>query len=143
MQDVPAGTAVGPGHRHVTQRATRLALLPLGYADGIPRLAGGSGQVLLRGRRRRVVGAVSMDQIVIDVGDEAVATGEVATVFGPGATGEPTVAEWARWAGTIEPEIVARIGQRIIRTYVSPSTDWLRSARLESVHDPYQPGSLR
>jgi alanine racemase len=118
VRDVPAGTAVGYRHGHVTQRATRLALLPLGYADGIPRSAGGTGQVLLRGRRCRLVGAVSMDQIVIDVGDEPVAPGEVATVFGPGAKGEPTVADWARWADTIEQEIVARIGQRIIRTYV-------------------------
>jgi alanine racemase len=118
VRDVPAGTPIGYHHGHVTERATRLALLPLGYADGVPRAATGSGEVLLHGRRCRLIGAVSMDQIVIDVGDVPVVPDDVATVFGPGADGEPTVAEWARWAGTIEQDIVARIGQRIIRRYV-------------------------
>ncbi len=72
--------------------------------------------MLLRGRRHPVVGVVSMDQVVVDVGDDHVDLGEVATVFGPGRSGEPTAAEWAAWAGTIEHEIVTGIGARVARS---------------------------
>ncbi|GAB4010337.1 alanine racemase [Nocardioides ultimimeridianus] len=115
VRDVGAGTPVGYGHTWAAPRATRLALLPLGYADGIPRTASGRAQVWLRGRRCPVVGVVSMDQVVIDVGTAPVGVGEVATVFGPGSQGEPTAAEWAAWAGTIEHEIVTGIGSRVLR----------------------------
>lgn len=112
---VRAGTPVGYGHTWTAPCATTLALLPLGYADGLPRAAGPRAEVLLRGRRHRLVGRVSMDQVVVDVGDEAVVVGETAVVFGPGASGEPTVAEWAAWADTIEHEIVTGIGARVVR----------------------------
>ncbi|GAA3808365.1 alanine racemase [Nocardioides panacisoli] len=115
VRDVPAGTPVGYGHTWVADRATRLALLPLGYADGLPRSASGRAEVLLRGCRRPVVGTISMDQVVVDVGSLTVRPGEVATVFGPGDTGEPTAAEWALWSGTIEHEIVTGIGSRVAR----------------------------
>jgi alanine racemase len=114
-REVRAGTTVGYGRTWVAERATRLALLPLGYADGLPRSASGSAEVLLRGRRRRVVGRISMDQVVVDVGDDQVTAGEVATVFGPGHAGEPTVADWATWADTIEHEVVTGIGARVAR----------------------------
>jgi alanine racemase len=114
VRDVPAGTPVGYGHEHVTSEATRLALLPLGYADGVPRSS--KGFVAIHQRRCPVVGRVSMDQVVVDVGDLPVREGDVATVFGPGDLGEPTTAEWATWAGTIEHEIVTGIGPRIRRT---------------------------
>jgi alanine racemase len=120
VRDVAAGTSVGYGHTYLTPRPTRLALLPVGYADGIPRSASGRGAVQLRGGRRRMLGLVSMDQIVIDVGDEPVEVGEVATVFGPGDHGEPTVAEWARWAVTIEHDIVTGIGARVARRTLNP-----------------------
>lgn len=113
---VPAGTSVGYGHAWRAERATSLALLPLGYADGLPRSTGGRAEVWLAGRRRRVVGRISMDQVVVDLGDDAVLPGAVATVFGPGHHGEPTVAEWADWADTIEHEIVTGIGARVIRS---------------------------
>lgn len=112
---VAVGTSVGYGHAWRADRPTTLALLPLGYADGLPRASGGRAQVWLAGRRRPVVGRVSMDQVVVDLGDDAVGPGEVATVFGPGRHGEPTVAEWAAWAGTIEHEIVTGIGARVVR----------------------------
>ena len=114
VRDVAAGTPVGYGHTWVAPRATRLALLPLGYADGLPRCATGA-EVALRDRRCAVVGRISMDQVVVDTGTLPVAVGEVATVFGPGRAGEPTVAEWARWSGTIEHEIVTGIGARVHR----------------------------
>jgi alanine racemase len=115
VRRVRAGTPVGYGHDWTAPRATNLALLPLGYADGLPRATGGRAEVLLRGRRCPVVGRVSMDQIVVDVGSDVVAPGETAVVFGPGHGGEPTVAEWAAWADTIEHEIVTGIGFRVAR----------------------------
>lgn len=117
VRSVPAGTGVGYGHAWVAERRTTLALLPLGYADGLPRAASGRAEVLLGARRCRVVGTISMDQVVVDVGDHPVGCGEVATVFGPGPAADgppaPTVADWARWAGTIEHEIVTGIGPRV------------------------------
>ena len=101
-----------------TDRRTRLALLPLGYADGIPRTLTPDAAVLLRGRRVPIAGTVSMDQVVLDVGDAGIQVGEVATVFGPGDAGEPTIREWAGWAGTIEHDIVTRIGPRVARETV-------------------------
>ena len=118
VREVARGTSVGYGHTYVTERRTRLALVPVGYADGVPRAASGRGWVLVRGRRRQVVGLVSMDQLVVDVGTDPVEAGEMVTVFGPGTQGEPTVAEWARWAGTIEHEIVTGIGSRVVRRIV-------------------------
>lgn len=115
VREVNAGTGVGYGLGYRPERRTRLALLPLGYADGIPRRLSPDACVLLRGRRVPVAGTVSMDQLVIDVGDAGVVVGETATVFGPGNDGEPTLREWADWAGTIEHEIVTRVGPRVAR----------------------------
>ncbi|KJK42747.1 alanine racemase [Lentzea aerocolonigenes] len=115
VRRVDAGTGVGYGHRHVTERATTLALLPVGYADGLPRAASGRAEVFLGGRRRPVVGVISMDQVVVDVEDDPVLPGDEAVVFGPGDDGEPTVGDWARWAGTIPHEIVTGIGARVRR----------------------------
>ncbi|SMC76663.1 alanine racemase [Lentzea albidocapillata] len=114
VRRVAAGTGVGYGHAHVTDRATTLALLPVGYADGLPRSASARAEVWLAGRRRPVAGVISMDQVVVDVGDDEVVPGDEAVVFGPG-DGEPTVADWARWAGTIPHEIVTGIGARVRR----------------------------
>ena len=116
VRRVAAGTCVGYGGAWRARRPTTLALLPLGYADGLPRAASGRAAVWLAGGRRPLVGRLSMDQVVVDLGDDAVHPGEVATVFGPGRHGEPTVAEWARWAGTIEHEIVTGIGARVGRS---------------------------
>ncbi|GAB2986442.1 alanine racemase [Frigoribacterium salinisoli] len=114
-RSVGAGTGVGYGHDHVTDRATTLATLPLGYADGLPRTAGGRAEVQIRGRRHPVVGRFSMDMVVVDVGREGIAPGEPVTVFGPGDSGEPTVAEWAAWAATIPHDIVTSVGSRVSR----------------------------
>ena len=114
---VAAGTGVGYGHEHVTTRAGHLALLPLGYGDGLPRAASHRAEVLARGRRRPVVGLVSMDSVVVDTGDDVLHPGERVTVLGPGTDGEPTVAEWARWSGTIPHEIVTRLGSRVARVH--------------------------
>ncbi|MFC7497368.1 MULTISPECIES: alanine racemase [unclassified Nocardioides] len=115
VRRVRAGTPVGYGHAHRTRSATYLGLIPVGYADGLPRAAAGRAEVLVRGVRRPVVGRISMDQAVVDLGGRGVDLGEIVTVFGPGTQGEPTVAEWADWAGTIEHEVVTGIGARVGR----------------------------
>jgi alanine racemase len=117
VKRVPPGEGVSYLHRYVTERDTTLALVPLGYADGVPRSATDLGPVLLGGRRRRIAGTVCMDQFVLDVGDDRVDPGEEVVVFGPGDAGEPTAQEWAELLGTISYEIVTRIGARVPRTY--------------------------
>ena len=83
VKRVPAGTGVSYGPDHVTGRPATLALLPLGFADGLPRAAQGRAQVWLGGRRCPIVGRIAMDQCVIDAGDLPVALGDTVTVFGP------------------------------------------------------------
>ncbi|GAA3659228.1 alanine racemase [Nocardioides ginsengisoli] len=113
VRRVRAGTAVGYGHAYRTPTATHLGLISLGYADGLPRIASGQAEVLVRGVRHPVVGRISMDQAVVDLGAEGADAGETVTVLGgPGA---PSAAEWAAWAGTIEHEIVTGIGARVPR----------------------------
>jgi alanine racemase len=114
---VPAGEGVSYGHRYVTDRETTLALLAVGYADGIARNATNVGPIWLAGKRRRIAGTVSMDQVVVDVGDDLVQPGDEAVLFGSGAGGEPTAQDWARILGTISYEIVSRIGPRVPRVY--------------------------
>ncbi len=114
---VPAGSGVSYLHRHITDRETTLALVPLGYADGVPRSATNVGQVQLAGTRRTIAGTVCMDQFVLDVGDDEVAAGDEVLLFGPGDAGEPTAQDWADALGTINYEIVTRIGARVPRTY--------------------------
>ncbi len=115
---VPAGTGVSYLHRYVTSGETTLALVPLGYADGVPRNATGLGPVLLRERRRTIAGTVCMDQFVLDVGDDPVTAGDEVLLFGPGDDGEPTAQEWADALGTINYEIVTRVGARVPRVLV-------------------------
>ncbi|GGL02542.1 alanine racemase [Mangrovihabitans endophyticus] len=116
IRSVAAGTAVGYGHTWTARRATRLGLLPVGYADGLPRLASGRAEVWAAGMRRPVAGRISMDMTVVDLSaDAAVSVGDPVTVFGPGDHGEPTTAEWARWAETLEHEIVTGLSARLHR----------------------------
>ncbi|MEU1074073.1 MULTISPECIES: alanine racemase [unclassified Streptomyces] len=117
-KQVPAGHGVSYGHHYVTQEETSLALVPLGYADGIPRHASGRGPVLLGGKVRTVAGRVAMDQFVVDLDGDSVEPGAEAVLFGPGDRGEPTAEDWARAADTIAYEIVTRIGSRVPRVYL-------------------------
>jgi alanine racemase len=117
VKDVPAGQGVSYGHRYRTPSATTLALVPLGYADGVPRHATNLGPVQINGKRFVVSGAVCMDQFVVDVGDHPVALGDDVVLFGPGDGGEPTADDWAEAIGTINYEIVTRVGARVSRVY--------------------------
>ncbi|MGC4880360.1 alanine racemase [Micromonospora sp. DT43] len=135
VKRVPAGTGVSYGPEYVTGAPTTLALLPLGYADGLPRATEGRAQVWLGGRRRPVVGRIAMDQCVVDAGDVPVAIGDPVVVLGPGdhdattptdsppTDSPPTVAEWARWAGTNPHEILTGIGARVGRDHLQERAD--------------------
>lgn len=118
-KDVPVGTPVGYGHTYDTPQPGRLALLPLGYGDGIPRHASNSGPVQLGTHRARVAGRVSMDQIVVDLGPTGtdVNVGDVAVLFGDARDGVPTAQDWADAAGTISYEIVTRLSGRVPRIH--------------------------
>jgi alanine racemase len=115
---VRAGEGVSYGHAYTTERETTLALVPLGYADGIPRSATNIGPLAIDGRRYLISGRVCMDQFVVDVGDAPVVAGDQAVLFGPGRDGEPRAQDWASALGTIHYEIVTRIGARVPRVYV-------------------------
>lgn len=116
---VAAGESVSYGWTWTAPAPTTLALVPAGYADGVPRALSGRMEVWLAGRRRPVVGRVCMDQIVVDCGDAEVAPGDEVVLFGPGDRGEPTAQEWADLLGTIHYEIVTgMIRPRVVRTVV-------------------------
>ncbi len=117
VKRVPAGTGVSYGHRYTTARETTLGLVPLGYADGIPRAAIGLPLVSARGRRWPIAGTICMDQFVIDFGDEPVAEGDEVVLFGPGDDGGPTAQEWGEALGTISYEIVTGISARVPRSH--------------------------
>jgi len=121
---VPAGAGVSYGHRYSTTEATTLGLVPLGYADGIPRAASNIAEVLVRGAAstalRKIAGTVCMDQFVVDLGagnDGAFVAGDEVLLFGPGDDGEPTAQDWATALNTISYEVVTRIGPRVPRVF--------------------------
>lgn len=118
VKHVPGGHGVSYGHHYTTPGDTTLALIPLGYADGVPRHASGVGPVLVAGKWRTIAGRVAMDQFVVDLGGESATAGDTAVLFGPGDAGEPTAEDWAQATGTIAYEIVTRIGGRVPRVYV-------------------------
>jgi alanine racemase len=118
VKRVAADEGVSYGHTYTTSAPTTLALVPLGYADGIPRAASNRGPVSINGRRFTVSGRVCMDQFVVDVGELAVRIDDHAVLFGPGTGGEPLAQDWADALDTIHYEIVTRIGPRVQRIYV-------------------------
>ncbi|GGS93942.1 alanine racemase [Streptomyces griseoviridis] len=119
VKRVPGGHGVSYGHRYTTPGDTTLGLVPLGYADGIPRHASSNGPVLVDGKWRTVAGRIAMDQFAVDLGGDEPPAGAEAVLFGPGDGGEPTAEDWAQAAGTIGYEIVTRVGARVPRVYVN------------------------
>jgi alanine racemase len=119
VKSIRAGESVSYGHTWTAQRDTNLALLPIGYADGVFRSLGGRLDVLINGRRRPNVGRICMDQFVVDLGPGQidVAEGDEAILFGPGTSGEPTAQDWADLLGTIHYEVVTSPRGRFTRTY--------------------------
>jgi alanine racemase len=119
VRRVPAGQGVSYGYTHRTSSETTLALIPLGYGDGVPRAASNAGPVRINGATFQASGRVAMDQFVVDVGDHPVAVGDEVVLFGDPSLGAPSADEWADAAGTINYEIVTRIGPRVPRRSVS------------------------
>lgn len=121
VRSVRAGEGVSYGHTWIADRDTTVALLPLGYADGIYRTLSGRFDVLIKGRRRRSVGRICMDQFVVDLGPGPcdVVEGDEAILFGPGTQGEPKAQDWADLLGTIHYEVVTTPRNRISRSYRS------------------------
>jgi len=119
VKSIQAGESVSYGHTWTASRDTTLALMPIGYADGVFRSLGGRLEVLINGRRRPGVGRICMDQFVVDLGPGPidVAEGDEAILFGPGTAGEPTAQDWADLLGTIHYEVVTSPRGRIVRTY--------------------------
>ncbi|HXO22578.1 MAG TPA: alanine racemase [Thermoanaerobaculia bacterium] len=119
LREVAAGTPLSYGGRTVTNRRSRIAVVPVGYADGYSWRLTGRGQVLVRGRRVPVAGSVTMDMTLLDVtdADGEVAAGEEVTLLGRQGEEEITAAELARLAGTIPWEILCHLGLRLPRRY--------------------------
>jgi alanine racemase len=125
VKTVPAGEGVSYGHTWIADRDTTVALLPVGYADGVFRVLGGRIDVLINGRLRPSIGRMCMDQFVVDLGPGVVdvAEGDDAILFGSGASGEPTAQTWADLLGTINYEIVTSPRGRIARRYTGTGDD--------------------
>ena len=121
VKQVPKGEGVSYGHEWIAPRDTNVALIPLGYADGVIRKLGGTFEVWVGGLRRPSVGRVCMDQFVIDLGpdEHEVREGDLAVLFGPGDAGEPIAQDWADILGTIHYEVVTGVRGRVERTFIA------------------------
>jgi len=120
VKQVRAGDRISYGLRHRFEAPTIVATLPLGYADGVPRrLYAGGGEVLIGGRRRPIVGVVTMDQLMVDCGADPVAIGDEAVLIGGQGAEIITANEWGDRLGTIGYEVVCGISKRVDRRYAS------------------------
>jgi len=118
VKRVRSGSGVSYGHTYVTGKDTTIAVVPMGYGDGVPRAASSRAHVLVAGKQRLVAGRVCMDQFVVDLDDDAAEVGDPAVLFGTGEDGAPTAQDWAEASGTISYEIVTGVGGRMKRRYV-------------------------
>ena len=118
VQHIDAGEGVSYGHRFIAERPTTIATVPVGYADGITRKLGVDGApVLIGGQRRAIAGVVTMDQLMVDCGDDDVSVGDEVVLIGRQGSDEITADEWAARLDTIAYEVVCGIGPRIQRRY--------------------------
>ncbi len=119
VKELPAGARLSYGLRYELERRARVATVPVGYADGVPRNLGlRGGEVLIGGRRHPIAGTVTMDQLMVDVGDAPVDVGDEVVLLGAQGTDEVTATEWAERLDTIAYEIVTGIGPRVPRHYL-------------------------
>ena len=121
VKEIEPGEGVSYGLRFRADRPTVIATVPIGYADGVPwRLTGAGGEVLVGGRRRPIAGAVTMDQLMVDCGDDrSVAVGDEVVLLGRQGDEEIGAWEWAGRLGTIAYEVLSGIGARVPRVYSS------------------------
>ena len=117
VRTVPEGKGVSYGYLHRTTVPAHLALIPLGYYEGVPRTSE-HGPVVINGVHYRAAGRVAMDQFVVNLGDDVAAVGDWAVLFGDPAHGHPSIHDWAAAANTIGYEIATRIGGRLERRYL-------------------------
>lgn len=119
VKPTKAGAGVSYGYSYHTADDTTLALVALGYADGVPRLASNTASVFVGDALHPLVGRVAMDQFVVDLGGpSAIAVGDEAVLFGDAAAGHPTALDWAEWTGRTALQVTAGIGSRVLRTEV-------------------------
>jgi alanine racemase len=118
IRDISAGSPISYGRRWTAKRNTKIAVLPIGYADGIRRALTNKGEVLIQGKTYPMVGTVTMDHVMIDVGDDPIHTGDDVIVWGESSQGTIQVADVAEKAGTIPYEITCGVSQRVRRVYV-------------------------
>jgi alanine racemase len=119
VKRVAAGEGISYGLRYRPAVETTIATVPLGYADGLPRRLGAlGGEVLVGGRRRPIAGSVTMDQILVDCGDDPVAVGDEVVLIGSQGTDRITAADWAERLDTIAYEVVCGISPRVPRRYL-------------------------
>jgi alanine racemase len=120
VKSVPEGARLSYGLQYETSRATCIATVPIGYADGVPReLPQRGGAAIVHGHRCPIAGTVTMDQLMLDVGDLPVDVGDEIVLIGRQGDEEITAAAWARAMGTIAYTIVCGIGPRVPRVYIS------------------------
>jgi len=118
VRRLPAGARPSYGRVRSLERASNIATVPLGYADGVPRrLSASGGEVLIRGKRHPFAGTVTMDQVLIDLGDDPVEVGDEVVFIGTQGDERVTATEWADLLSTINYEVVCRFGPRLPRRY--------------------------
>lgn len=120
VKEVEAGEGISYNHTYVTDKKTKIATIPVGYADGYPRLLSSRGRVLIRGQYAPIIGRICMDQFMVDVTEiEGVSVMDEVTLVGKDGNCEITVEEVAELAGTINYEFICGIGKRVPRVYTS------------------------
>ena len=113
LKRVPAGTPVSYGYQYRTASETTLALVSVGFADGVPRSASMKGEVSLGGNRHRVAGRIAMDQMVLDIGDAPADLGDVVTIWGS----DPSVTEWSQWSSRPVALLIAQLAPRVVKIW--------------------------
>jgi alanine racemase len=114
LKRVPAGSQVSYGYHYQTTAETTLALVALGYADGVPRTTSGAARVSLGGILVEIAGRIAMDQFVLDAGDHETAIGDHAMIWGA----EPTLSQWATWSNRPSAALLAHLGSRVVKQWV-------------------------
>jgi len=117
VKKVPSGHSLSYGYLHSTTGESTLALVPFGYNEGFPRISTGKAEVSLNGKKYKVLARVAMDQFILDLGSDSAEVGDEVVIIGDGTKGEPTVEELAKAAGTINDEIVTKMGGRAKRVF--------------------------
>jgi len=121
IRNLPANYPVSYGRRWTTPKRTRLAVLPIGYADGVPRDLTNRGEVLIRAKRFPMVGTVTMDHIMVEVGDDPITPGDEAVIWGESAQGSLSLLEIAAGIGKIPYELTCGVSKRVKRVYIDHS----------------------